>query len=104
VPSKKNPWLHPLEAHLGKMKGKIRAEDVWRLLGMADPKTRSQHHNSRLGEAMRILCWQRKQLRFGGRKEWAYWKGREPLRRLYVHENGPRSHECKVSYNQEPSM
>jgi predicted P-loop ATPase len=97
-----DPWQHPLEAHLGQMQGKIRTEDIWHLLGMADPKTRSQHHNSRLGEVMRVLGWQRKQLRFGGRKQWAYWRGSNPLRPLYVREVGSKAHECKVSRDKNP--
>ena len=99
-----DPWLHTLEAHLDGLEGKIRAEDIWRLLGMADPKTRSQHHNSRLGEAMRSLGWQRKQFRFGGRKVWAYWKGPDPLPGLYVHQDGTWPQEWKVSYDPEPSL
>jgi predicted P-loop ATPase len=95
-----DPWLHALGALLGEMKGKIRAEDVWALLGMEDPKTRYQSHNSRLGEAMRALGWERKQFRFGGAKEWAYWKG-EQLRRLYVHRIGDKAHEWTVSYEEE---
>ena len=100
-----DPWLHPLEAHLGGLKGKIRVEDIWRLLGMADPKTRSQHHNGRLGEAMRTMGWQRKQLRFGrSKKEYAYYKGSGRLRCLYVQEFGPRPHEWKVSCKEESSF
>ena len=99
--SVEEPWLHVLEARLGDKEGKIRAEDVWALLGMADPKSRAQHDNARTGEAMRALGWQRKQLRFGGPKEWAYWKGSDPLRRLHIHQDGPRPHDWKVTYQED---
>ena len=64
-----------LGKHLGDQTGKLRAVDVWDLLGIPAGQ-QTQDHNARLGEAMRILGWERGKLRFGGpRPEWCYAKG-----------------------------
>ena len=36
---------------------------------------RTQEHNSRLGEVMRALGWERRKLRFGKRTSWGYQNG-----------------------------
>ena len=57
------------------VEGKVRAEVIWEMVGMADRAKRSQPHNNRLGAVMKKHGWTRQQLRFGGPKEYAYVKG-----------------------------
>lgn len=70
-----DPFEEVLEPFLGGRTGKIRAHDVWTLIGKADAGRRSQEDAARLGDAMRRLGWERVKLRFGGPSEWAYAKG-----------------------------
>ena len=56
------------------MSGKIAAYDVWNILGIP-PDRRAQDQNSRMGEAMRKLGWERGNARFNGKVEKCYRKG-----------------------------
>lgn len=81
-----DPYLMMLQDVLGDMRGKIAASDVFDIIGIL-PGQRTQEHNSRIGEAMRQLSWERKKLRFGGQNpEWAYVRGsdEERSRRIVV--------------------
>ena len=70
-----DPFVVTLSAILGDVTGKLHAADAWELLGIPAGQ-RTQDHNARLGEAMRVLGWERTKLRFGGpRPEWCYAKG-----------------------------
>ena len=68
---------------LRNLEGKLRAEDAWEIVGVL-PGQRTQHHNERLGEAMRELGWTRKKLRFGGPAEWCYVRG-ESHKQIELH-------------------
>lgn len=57
--------------------GKVKAHDVWTIIGKSDPGLRRQEDMKRLGDTMRMLGWTRKQLRFNGKVEYAYVKGTE---------------------------
>lgn len=70
-----DPFVLTLGRYLGDQTGKLRAVDVWDLLGIPVGQ-QTQDHNARLGEAMRILGWDRAKLRFGGpRPQWCYARG-----------------------------
>jgi hypothetical protein len=71
-----DPFIVTLDSVLGDLEGKVRAEDVWTLLGVA-PGNRTQDHNARLGEAMKDLGFLSVRRRFGGPKEYAYMRGNE---------------------------
>lgn len=71
-----DPFLEALEPALAGLVGKLRAQDAWSIVGKADVGDRSQEDMNRLGEAMRLLGWQRVKRRFsGGGAEWCYVKG-----------------------------
>jgi hypothetical protein len=85
-----------LQAALGDRQGKIRAADVWTILGVP-PGQRSQAQNAALGEAMKCLGWTKKKLRFGGRyPENAYVGGAED--KQIVVERVPDTNEVFVTY------
>jgi predicted P-loop ATPase len=69
-----DPFVEMLAARLQGMVGKLRAAEVWEIVGVL-PGQRTQDHNARLGEAMRALGWRRTKLRFGGGPEWCYVRG-----------------------------
>jgi hypothetical protein len=71
-----DPFEEALEAHLAGRVGKLRAHDVWVIVGKADVGRRTQDDMSRLGEALRRLGWERTKRRFGGpAPEWCYVRG-----------------------------
>ena len=70
-----DPYEEVLFGPLLEVEGKVRAETIWQLVGMADRAKRTQSHNGRLGAVMRKHGWTRKQLRFSGNKEYGYVKG-----------------------------
>jgi hypothetical protein len=70
-----DPFEEILFGPLLEVEGKVRAEVIWEMVGMADRAKRSQPHNNRLGAVMKKHGWTRQQLRFGGPKEYAYVKG-----------------------------
>ncbi|MER9860645.1 VapE domain-containing protein [Mesorhizobium sp. M0185] len=69
-----DPFVGALAEALGTLEGKLKSEDVWSILNIPIG-SRHQEHNARLGEAMQVLGWERKKLRFGGPSTWAYVKG-----------------------------
>jgi hypothetical protein len=69
-----DPFAQRLAQVLGDMPGKLRAEDVWTIIGVP-PGQRTQEQNGRLGAAMRTNGWTRKKLRFGDKPEWCYVRG-----------------------------
>lgn len=85
-----DPFLMTLELALGKVQvaAKIKAEDVWSILGVPTGQ-RSQTHNARLGDAMRRLGWRRTNCRF------ASTDGRSV--KGYV--NGLKGHRTEVEVN-----
>lgn len=84
-----DPFEEVLEKHLGERTGKLRAQDVWTIIGKADVGRRTQEDMNRLGEVMRRLGWERKQRRFGGGPEWCYVRGSQAEREesLFVFTN-----------------
>ena len=73
-----DPFLERLEEALGHFDhAKIRAEDVWLILGMDDVAARTHGDTGRrMGRAMRKLGWERRQLRINNQRVWFYLKGR----------------------------
>lgn len=87
-----DPYFLLLQEALEGRQGKIRASDVWDIVGVL-PAHRTQDHNSRIGEAMRHLGWKRDRLRFGGvAPEHCYTRGtgHERGQRLAVRTNGDK--------------
>jgi predicted P-loop ATPase len=81
-----DPYLMELKKVLGDIEGKILAADVWEIIDLPVGQ-RSQHHNERIGEAMRELDFRRKKLRFGGKNpDNCYVRGDEK-RRILVRRN-----------------
>ncbi|TPE59470.1 hypothetical protein FJQ54_13360 [Sandaracinobacter neustonicus] len=70
-----DPFVDSLAAALGDRTGKIRAADVWKLLGIPAGQ-QTQEQNGRLGDAMREIGWERARRRFGGKGlEYCYTRG-----------------------------
>jgi predicted P-loop ATPase len=69
-----DPFVETLSAVLGDSAGKLRAADVWKLLGIPAGQ-QTQDQNARVGDAMRELGWERTKRRFGGTPEHAYVRG-----------------------------
>lgn len=70
-----DPFVALLAAALGDRTGKVRAADVWKLLGIPAGQ-QTQEQNARLGDAMRELEWERTRRRFGGKGlEYGYVRG-----------------------------
>jgi len=69
-----DPFVESLSALLGDRAGKLRAADVWKLLGIPAGQ-QTQDQNARVGDAMRELGWNRTKRRFGGSPEHAYVRG-----------------------------
>jgi hypothetical protein len=66
------------------MNGKIMSEDVWTILQLI-PKQRTQQHQEWLGQAMKLLGWERTRLRSGGGKHSYYYvRGPQPYRGISV--------------------
>lgn len=81
-----DPFVALLAAALEERTGKVRAADVWKLLGIPAGQ-QTQEQNARLGDAMRELGWERTRRRFGGRGlEYGYARGNraETERRIEV--------------------
>lgn len=69
-----DPYVDILREHLGELEGKIKSNDVWTILGI--PPAQRSTQSQQMGEAMRIIGWERKNVRFGGReKEAGYVRG-----------------------------
>ena len=69
-----DPFVETLSAVLGDRAGKLRAADLWKLLGIPAGQ-QTQDQNARVGDAMRELGWERTKRRFGGTPEHAYVRG-----------------------------
>lgn len=61
-----------LQATLGNVRGKIRVSDAQALAGIDKPSNRG---HQTVGEAMRLLGWERRRCRFDGRVSYGYTKG-----------------------------
>lgn len=82
-----DPFKEVLEEVLGEVCGKIRAADVWRILDIEQSKA-TQDQNTRLGEAMRSLRWERGKRRFGGPPINAYARGTDDDRQREIRIEG----------------
>lgn len=78
-----DPYVDTLAKALGDQTGKLRAADVWAILDIPVGQ-RNQSHSERMGEAMRLLGWERTKLRFGSGPEWAYVRGEPDERQKRV--------------------
>lgn len=69
-----DPYVDILREHLGELSGRIKSNDVWNILGI--PPAQRSTQSQQMGEAMRIIGWERKNVRFGGKeKEAGYVRG-----------------------------
>ncbi len=69
-----DPYVDILREHLGELGGRIKSNDVWTILGI--PPAQRSTQSQQMGEAMRIIGWERKNVRFGGKeKEAGYVRG-----------------------------
>ena len=86
-----NQFIPVLRECLGTVEGKLSAALAWTILGISTER-RSQAYNELLGEAMKLLGWKRKRLRFltGVKPEYGYIKG---------HPKRPR--EIKLARNKD---
>jgi predicted P-loop ATPase len=82
-----DPWRDQLETVLGDVQGKIRCEDIWRIIDKP-LSHRSQHDNNRLGAAMRDLGWERKLVKIAGRTCRAYVRGLLPYSPIELWKTG----------------
>jgi predicted P-loop ATPase len=99
--TKADPYTDALAHALGDIEGKITGENVWQILGITIAGNRTQHHNERMGAAMRYLGWKRKQIKIGGRARPGYVKGAQPLREVFVH--GERG-DVRVSHDKDDGV
>lgn len=72
-----DPFYERLSERLDGHDGKVRAGDIWEVVGLGDVGRRSQDDNVRLSAAMHKLGWRRpkSKLRFDGRPQNAWVKG-----------------------------
>ncbi|MCC6678890.1 MAG: hypothetical protein IT436_17325 [Phycisphaerales bacterium] len=75
-----DPFLEALEPALSGLVGRLTAHDAWVLVGKPDVGTRTQEDMNRLGDAMRLLGWERTRLRFDGERRCCYVKGTQEER------------------------
>jgi hypothetical protein len=69
-----DPYVDILREHIGEVSGRIKSNDVWTILGI--PPAQRSTQSQQMGEAMRIIGWERKNVRFGGKeKEAGYVRG-----------------------------
>jgi predicted P-loop ATPase len=81
-----DPWLGLFESNLIECPtGRILTEDAWAVVNIPTGQ-RTQDHNSRLGDAMKALKWERKKFNLDGRKRWFYARGTlvEQKRRVII--------------------
>jgi predicted P-loop ATPase len=93
-----DPYLEALESALGEnLCGKMETDAAWTIVDLPTAH-RTQEHNSRLGEAMKKLGWERKRARFKGRTRWCYVRGDEAGRVLEIEvwRNSERQLEIRV--------
>jgi predicted P-loop ATPase len=69
-----DPWVELLRDVLGDITGKLLATDAWGIIGV-DAGRRTQEQNARLGSAMKVLGFERKKVRFDGKRNWGYLRG-----------------------------
>jgi predicted P-loop ATPase len=74
-----DPIYETLSERLDGQSGKVRASDIWEVIGLGDQARRTQDHNMRVSSAMQRLGWHRpkSKLRFGGAPQHAWVKGQE---------------------------
>lgn len=72
-----DPFYEVLSERLDGQAGKVRASDIWEVVGLGEVGQRNQDHNVRLNAAMQKLGWRRpkSKLRFGGPPQSAWVKG-----------------------------
>jgi hypothetical protein len=81
------PWVAAIAGALEDMEGKIKASDLWAVLGVRAGH-QNQAHNERLGTAMKELGWARERRRSGGgTRSYHYVRGEEPFRPITVIRN-----------------
>jgi predicted P-loop ATPase len=82
-----DPYVEVLSETLSNKEGKVKAQDLWRLIDVPVGQ-RNGTHARRLGAIMRQLGWARDKARFGGPPERCYLKGEPPHRKLVLVDQG----------------
>lgn len=98
------PFIGALQDVIGDRKGKLRAEDAWRILDLKVGQ-RTQEHNARLGNAMKALGFKRVKRRFGGQPEYAYVRGDgdETTRQITIVQADNGSWQAGYKWAEEPT-
>jgi hypothetical protein len=81
-----DPIFEILQTEIGEMEGKIRAADVWVILGVK-PGNSTQDQNNRVGAAMHRLGWNRPKggsVRIMGKVVSGYVRGGQPYKTIEV--------------------
>ena len=78
-----DPFREQLEHVLDGLTGKILNADAWEIIGVP-MGMRDQTHNSRLGEAMKALGWERTEGRIDGKKRNVYARGTKSEREVRI--------------------
>lgn len=80
-----DPWIEDIAKALKGQEGKILGSELFKALGLhRNPMARGQDANYRVGNAMRILGWERTKIRWEGGTPWGYVKGPHPRPMLYA--------------------
>jgi predicted P-loop ATPase len=81
-----DPWLDVVRPAVGDLKGKMLNADAWTIVKVPEDR-RTQDHNGRLGNVMKLLGFERKPLQIEGKKAKCYVRGEDGERekRIYVH-------------------
>lgn len=69
-----DPWTEVIESAIGSLNGKIRANDVWTIIGMPIDR-RTTRDSTRVSNAMKQLGFRHASLRFSGDKAKGYCRG-----------------------------
>jgi hypothetical protein len=79
-----DPWHELISETLGDLKGKLLGADLWRIVGV-DEAHRTQSHNSRIGNVMKMLGFERSLRRFSGPPQRCYVRGDEAERERQIY-------------------
>ena len=83
-----DPWQELISDVLKDTKGKLFSADLWRIVDV-DPAHRTQDHNTRIGNVMKVIGFERRRLRIDGEPEYCYVRGDklEQAERIHLYRN-----------------
>jgi predicted P-loop ATPase len=91
-----DPWQELIGNALKGTNGKLLSADVWKIVSV-DKAHRTQEHNTRIGNVMKGLGFERKHLRIDGEPEWCYARGEQSERSHRIYLYSDRNGEWKTS-------